>query len=350
MKTAGSRFPIRIFLAFCLSAAAALFFFVRPAGENGGGAQIGHVIRAWGTVSGLRVKNQTRLETGREIQVPVRIGDRIQTGEDAAAEILFFGGAKLQLQAGSIVTVEDAGDDFAIRLLLGRGFLELPAAESNFSFRAADGSALDVPEGRKLVLGLSALEEYEDAVRVVTGPEENPENLELRALALGPNGDGVSGPFLVPPISDHREEGEDSPALSLLRSKKALPPAPRVGYPENEADLDVRNPTIAFKWSPAGRAPAAEMADPVVGYEISVRPAFGYEIGDGARKTQVFQSRPAEQHELALARVGGTGTFLWSVRAVTASGRRSPAGAPRWLEMRFPKILAAPQLKKPKIQ
>ena len=117
-------------------------------------------------------------------------------------------------------------------------------------------------------------------------------------------------------------------------------------FPRNDAEVDVSDTLAAFKWRPA----AAQAQDPVVSYELNVRPAFGYEVEDVARK---YQTLPVTEQlgspGLPLARVNGSGVFLWSVRAVTASGQRGPASSTQWLELRFPKILLAPQLMKPRL-
>jgi hypothetical protein len=87
--------------------------------------------------------------------------------------------------------------------------------------------------------------------------------------------------------------------------------------------------------------------DPVVSYEVVVRPAPGYEVEDSARKVQVFRRA---KEELDAEAVNGSGVFLWSVRAVTASGKRSPSSRPRWLEVKMPKLLKAPEVIQPQVK
>ena len=41
--------------------------------------------------------------------------------------------------------------------------------------------------------------------------------------------------------------------------------------------------------------------------------------------------QPREALEKEIEKIGGGGVFLWSVRAVTSSGKREPASQYRWL-------------------
>lgn len=329
---------------------------------RGDSSIVGHVTRAYGTVkrvawyamssagpmgAGLD-ESWSRLESGKAILVPVRSGDLVQTGEESAAEFLFFGGNILQLEAGTLARFEEDEDEVTIRLILGRAFLELADGSSvgkRFVFRKGDGTLAEVPEGKKLVLSLSAVENLEDAVEIreveAQGAPDAFESLELRLLA---HGEEVMNrhPLLVRPI----EESPDQDLLALLESREDRPriQVPKPLFPGNESDVDVElQEGIAFHWE---RIQGSE-GDPVIGYEVIVRPAPGYEVEDTARKVQVFKNR---RNEFPIERVNGGGVFLWSVRAVTAKGQRGPASAPRWLEIKFPKRLRPPKIMKPKVE
>ena len=132
---------------------------------------IGHITHAYGTVTrthSTSEKTWGRLETGRSILEPLALGDQVQTGDDSAAEILFYGGAVLKLDAGAVMRFEDDGDNVSMRVILGQAFLEYPLNTSgnHFVFRKNDGSLAEYAHGKKLVLTLSAVEELEDAVDV----------------------------------------------------------------------------------------------------------------------------------------------------------------------------------------
>jgi hypothetical protein len=315
-------------------------------------AQLGHVTRAYGTV---RLNQEwRRLDSSHSLLEDLFAGDQLQTGEHSAAQVLFFGGSRLELEAGSVVRVEGTDDEVKLRLLLGRAYFEFagdasagPAAR--FRVRGAEGKDLELPEEARVVLGLNAAESLEGAVElnVIDAGERrsaaqglrarSPEDLELRLLAQGSEVVNLR-PLIVPPI----EDAGRGPAVASAPVGK-----PRPVFPRPEALVDVeRDPKIAFSWK---RPPAEAPADPIIGYEIIVRPAFNYEVEDRARIVQVFKARSTES-ELPIEKVNGSGVFLWSVRAVTASGARGPASSSRWLEIKFPKLLRAPELMKPNVK
>lgn len=107
---------------------------------------------------------------------------------------------------------------------------------------------------------------------------------------------------------------------------------------------------LKIKFQRDDRAPASlpPGADPIVAYEIVVRPAFGYPVEESANKVQIFQRK--KKADLPIEKINGGGVFLWTIHAVTASGRIGPDTKARWLEIKFPKLLVAPQLIKPIVQ
>lgn len=353
-----SWFPLFVALLFASAAMGGLFLVFEWGYEPNfaEAPRIGHVTRAYGTVKKARIpvshypESQRRLETGRSLLAPLRLGEQIQTGEDSAAEVLFFGGTTLHMEAASLASFEDNGDDIAIRLILGRAFLEVPPqgtigpnGPTRFVYRDAEGSHHEIPNGKKLVLTLNALEKLEEAVEVTT-VEADPaagslENLELRALAIGEQIGGRHS-ILVEPI---RDTGRFAHASEW--KYRSPVPVPKILYPPDQAELALSDPNTPMLWR-AQEKNSSTIADPVVRYEVSVRPAFGYEVEDTARKNQTFA---VSQPEFPMGKINGGGVFLWSVRSVTASGRRSPASDSRWLELKFPKILFAPDIMKPKV-
>jgi hypothetical protein len=302
-------------------------------------AVIGHVMRAYGTVKLISGQNPKRLPTGQVALTPLKVGEGIQTGEDSAAEILFFGGHSLRVEKASYVVFEEGEDDFTIRLVLGRAYLEVPSfpdQRSGFKFESGNGKIQDVPSGKKLVLTLNALKNLEEAVEVniveSNQTEESMAEMELRHLAYGEEV-AIHHPLIVAPVED--KAGEKSRAVVTSRSK-----APRPIFPSYESEFDVeKNRKTVFTWN--------EMRGDTVGYELVVRPAFLYETDDVVRKHQTL---PTRRHTMPIENVGGGGVFLWSVRAVHAGGVRGPASAPRWVEIKFPKQLMAPILRDPKIK
>ena len=313
-----------------------------------GAPQVGHVIRAYGTVKmtpGIR-----RVSTQGEVRVPLSIGQSIQTGEDSAALVLFFGGSKLQIEAGSVVSLgEEEGDQVTLRLLMGRSFLEIADTGAKFQFLDQDGRKMASTESKRILLTLNALHTPGDAVEVREIVSKNSkassaelERLELRASAHGEEVD-ENYALIVPPI-------EDSGVDPVIGSKYATGlRAPRPHHPENDSWVDVTDVQMPFRWLAQAdrRTAAAANEDPVVGYEVTVRPAFGYEVEEYANRHHVLKTATLEA---PMAPIHGTGTFLWQVRPVTAKGWRGPASEPRWVELKFPRILFAPVLKKPKIK
>lgn len=296
---------------------------------------LGNVTRAFGTVKN-GVGN--RLETGRSILVPFHLGDQIQTGEESAAELLFHGGSILQLESGTIVRFEEDGDQVSIRMMMGRAYFEFQTGQ-RFAFRKRDGTVAEVPEGKRLVLTLSAVEDMDQAVEVqMLDSDQSFDSLadiELQYLARG-NEVANLRPLIVRPI-------EDMDRLPAEFDARDLKLRPRIRGPKNEAGVDLNREEEQFEWTKV----SGSVDDPVIGYEIVIRPAFNYSVEDRARQERVFKSKDPE---LSLEKVGGEGTFLWSVRAVTASGKRGPAWAAHWLEVKFPKQLLAPELMKPKVE
>lgn len=352
------RFRVLPFLAIttllavsCLS----LFFFFQTGRELFPNTKdsVGHVIRAYGTVKKTPIAGQSsresredawgRLETGHGILETLHIGDQIQTGEESAAQVLFFGGSRLQIEAASLVRFEEDADSIAIRMVLGRAYLEISPDKNGqqlFAFRKSDGTMSPIPKGKSLALTLSAVERLEDAVEVklVETRYESSEtmtDLEMRYLA---HGEEVASayPVLVPPI----EHGTDrSPSARTDRIS-----APEGLRPGQDTFIDInRNDRALFKWSARARKPQ----DPVVGYQVVVRPAFSYPAEDRARKNRTFTSA---EPQLGMDNVGGGGVFLWSVRAVTASGAVGEGSTPRWIELKFPKELLSPKVLKPIIR
>lgn len=314
---------------------------------SGRGASVGHVIRAYGTVRKARVPasefpaSERRLATGREILAALRTGEQVQTGEDSSAEILFHGGSILQLTAGTLVTFEEGADgEIALRLILGRAFLELSSESARFVFRKSDGTPAEIPPGKTFVLALNALASYDEAVEVraleAANPAASATELEMRALAHGEEF-GQRYAVLVPPVV----EGAREPRMA---SKDRMAPvrAPAGVRPGQEANVAVNTLDEEFRWNPSN----GPSEDPVTGYEFRIRPAFGYQVEDGARKDQVFLTK---EPRLPMAKVGGAGVFLWSVRAITAGGKKGNPSAARWLELSFPRLLFAPEIKKPRV-
>jgi hypothetical protein len=310
---------------------------------------IGHITRAYGTVRHSPAESWGRLETGRNLLIPLKLGDQLQTGDDSAAEILFFGGAILQLEPGTVVKFEDDDDDennVVLRMIMGRGFLEMPRdlAGKAFGFRDSAGNGVRLPSGKRFVMTLSAVDRLEDAVDlkvVETDTPDSIDSIELRYLA---HGEEIKNqyPVLVPPI-------EDTGRLAGLgnddRGQLSLVGKPRPLFPERESEVDIeKDPKLMMTWEKL-KVPELES---VVAYEVVVKPAFNYEVQDTARRYQVFKAKRGEQ--FPIEKIGGGGVFLWSVRAVLASGKRSPSSNKRWLEIKFPKQLMAPQLLKPKIE
>jgi hypothetical protein len=299
---------------------------------------IGHVMRAYGTVKLISQQNPKRLPTGQVAMTPLKVGEGVQTGEDSAAEILFFGGHSLQIEKASYVVFEEDEDEYVIRLVLGRAYLEVPSfpdQKSGFKYDT-NGKVQDIPSGKKLVLTLNALKNLEEAVEVniveSSQTEESLAELELRHLAYGEEV-AIHHPMIVAPVED--KAGEKSRTHIASRMK-----TPRLTTPSNESEFDVeKNRQAVFKWHPMGGN--------TVGYELVVRPAFQYETDDIVRKHQTIPSR---RNSAPIEQVGGAGVFLWSVRAVQSDGTRGPASAPRWVEIKFPKQLMAPILRNPKIK
>lgn len=335
--------------------------------------QLGHVVRAYGTV---RIGSEwNRLATGKGLTVPMRSGDQIQTGEHSAAQVLFFGGSRLELEAGSVAQVYREQGQVVVRVILGTGYFEFSGDSEigrSFAWVKPNGKLALVPRDSRVVMALHAARRLEDAVedqaievKVIEADSRDPENIELAMLANGGGETEGFVPLIVPPIVEKPraaddEEGEPAVLGRHLASLRENGIGhPRAIYPPSEAVLNLETAIkSAFKWTTVS-GPAQ---NPVVGYEVVVRPAFNYEVEDTARKHQVFRTKglpefgseenPENPHtaSLPLDRIGGTGVFLWSVRAVTADGTRGPASASRWLEIKFPEMLSAPQILTPRVE
>lgn len=318
-------------------------------------APIGHVIRAYGS---LRLGDEWRhFETGKPLTETLRDGDQLQTGEHSAAQMLFFGGSRLELEAGSVAQVfrEPARGDVVIRMILGTGYFEFAGDSElgrHFAWEMPNGKLARVPRDERVIMTLHATRRLDDAVdaqsievSVVKAPArlKDPDGLELAMLAN--NGGEVEGlvPLIVPPIDEREGMYERAPAAAARLSSPLG--HPQAIYPMPEAVMGVEEmERNQFRWKGVAGLPN----DPIVAYEIVVRPAFNYEVDDTARKYQVFRTKNPD--ELPLARIGGSGVFLWSVRAVTAGGERSPSSSARWLEIKFPDMLRAPDLLTPKVE
>jgi|GEM_PF-6139235 len=308
-------------------------------------AQVGHVVHAYGTVkktAGSYVntagpwwsnprESWNRLESGKPILAPLRKGDLVQTGEESSAEILFFGGNRLRLDAGTVALFDADRDQVTLRLVMGRAEMELVDRTIDgrkLVFRDVEGRLRPIPDEKRVVLTINAAEAL-GATGVVS----------LKITDELAYHDPRSKPLIVEPIEDHgRLPPQQRAAAHNIRS-------PRPVFPTNEADIDIEmQEGISFSWLPV----ISGKDDPVVAYEIIVRPApGGYEIDDTARKTRIFSEKLAK---FPIEKVDGGGTFLWSVRAVTASGDRGPASAPRWLEIKFPLRLRAPNVLEPTVK
>ncbi len=300
---------------------------------------LGHILRAYGTVKLISPQSPKRLPTGQSAMIPLHIGEGVQTGEDSAAEILFFGGHTLRVEKASYIVFEERSEEYLIRLMMGRAYLEIPQfsqGKSGLSFENSSGDIKKIPSGKKWVLTLSAMKDLEEAVEVnvveSNQSEDSLAEMELRHLAYGEEVE-IHHPLIVPPVEEKREEKSRSIAQTRMK-------APRPVFPHNESEFDVEvNRKSAFAWQ--------EMGKNFAGYEVVVRPAFKYETQDTARARQTLPTRGSS---VLMEKVGGGGVFLWSVRAVQPDGQRGPASAPRWVEIKFPKQLMAPNLIKPKVK
>jgi hypothetical protein len=349
----GSRRWLSALLAFAVLGAA--FGFLAYLNHSGfdwswhHAETLGHITRVYGTV---KLEHTGRLEAGQNLLAPFHLGEQIQTGEDSAAEALFFGGSLLELQSGSVARFEDSGENVSIQVLMGKAYFEFPpeaVSGKHFVFKTADGKLAELPSSRRVVVSLNSASRFEDAVEVKSmDPNQDVGSLdeaEMKYMAMEDSEYSGEHPLLVRPIAENggpNGEGRTPASNPTYDRVKAQPM-----NPSNDETIDIESKEkIAFSWKPT----AGPARDPVVGYEVEVRPAFGYEVEDRARTKRVIPIGEKGVNQLAVDNVGGGGVFLWSVRAITANGNRGPASTPRWLEIKFPKQLAAPELLKPKVE
>lgn len=326
-----------------------------------GDRAIGHVTRAHGTVRlsswlvgatagsawesfikpvGLDA-SWNRLETGRGILVPFAEGDVIQTGEESGAQLLFFGGSRLDLDKGTVARFNrEDGGDISVRLLMGRAFLDI---SDNIKVRQTDGAFVELPEGKRLVLTLNTAQDmYADPGEGLPDVDghESLANLELKLLSEDERTEPLEHAYIVPPILDSGGKG----LFQHKHQDRVLAMVPPADYPLNDQDFNVEiQRGVSFQWQKV----ATSEDNSITAYEVVVRPAPGYLVEDTARKVQYFRTRTSH---IPLDKINGSGVFLWSVRAVLANGERGAGSAPRWLEVKFPALLSAPKVIKPKIE
>jgi hypothetical protein len=111
-----------------------------------------------------------------------------------------------------------------------------------------------------------------------------------------------------------------------------LPPVPTLVGPGEDAVIDLAvEKAPRLEWN---EIEETEGVPKVEGYEVLLRPASG----KGEEKLL-----KTDEESLSLTRVA-KGKYLWSVRAITADGRRGPASKPRWIEVRVPAQISRPTI------
>ena len=93
-------------------------------------------------------QTQRRVESGKNLQMPLQLGEQIQTGENSSAEVLLFGGIAL-LTAGSVLILRTKVRRFLCAYFWAKLDLKWPLLSvrlRNLHFTKNDGSLLDIPK------------------------------------------------------------------------------------------------------------------------------------------------------------------------------------------------------------
>jgi hypothetical protein len=234
-------------------------------------------------------------------------GDTLATGEQGSASLVFYAGGELDLDSGAMVVLSGSPEELKLNFVSGMGQVRVTRAASKKIQIAAPQTG----------------QRSQPRVRVAVVEKLAP----VLAKASPPK------PKLAPAI---REDKIRDPSRTLaavtpkgeLLNRIELPPVPEIRSPGPDAIVDLSDGKIdRLQWDiPHG----AEIAS----YEVVLRPA----TGDGP--AQVLKT---DRKELALTQIKG-GKWLWSVRAVSPKGARSPASTSRWLEVRVPAQISKPRI------
>jgi len=244
-------------------------------------------------------------------------GDTIATGESARARLTFYAGTEIDLDPGAMVTLSGGPESLSLNFLSGGGRVRVTkAAQGKVKIQASNPvarEALKVKVVEKIAATVSRSEE---------APIEPPHDAQKQLAA--------SARIEEKQI---RNPGRTLASLALkgqggILTAADLPDAPQVLGPPPDQSFDLKKDHAArLQWKQSEKTPAKA-------FEVSLRPL------DGKSPARTLTTRDPALPIAALHK----GTYLWSVRAVMADGKRSPASEGRMIDI---KAEAVSQLGRP---
>ena len=306
-------------------------------------------------------------------------GDTISTGENARAKLVFYGGGELELNSGSMVVLAGSLEELKLNFVTGGGKVRI-AKDSARKITVA--KVKKAPAAKKLVAKTTVNSAPKSGAPVVTSEPEieaqnsteateeltqetpmQPSEVEVSVVDTkkvakpvtiakidpkAPAAAAQASPLLEPELEFApkplaltlslaiQEKSIRSPQAQLVAkagiiSTEELPPAPLIKSPAADAVIDLATAKAPrLEWDVQLKKTDQKIEK--MSYEVVLRPA------DGKGPEKVLKS---DQSAIALNLLG-RGKYLWSVRAVNASGKRGPASVSRWLEVKVPAQISRP--------
>ncbi|MCC7442607.1 MAG: hypothetical protein IT285_13305 [Bdellovibrionales bacterium] len=298
-------------------------------------------------------------------------GDTIATGEDGTATLAFYAGGEVLLSEGSMIVLTGSSEELQLQFLSGTGRVRV-AKEARKKITlaaapppvrkpaaAAPGSEGSVSQATPLPEPVAARVQVEEVEQVYVPPppvetvregvaQASPQEAPPVAVTSGTSGAREAQEQAAPePVAltssiaeaDVSETAQAMASGGELVSVAKLPATPEVVFPSSDAVFDLTTgevPRLQWKLPEEGSAEAQK--DLV--FEVVLRPAAAAGEEDPDAEERVIRSKIPS---LPLSRVQH-GKYLWSVRAVTADGSRSPASASRFMEVIVPAKIAPPKV------
>jgi hypothetical protein len=252
-------------------------------------------------------------------------GDTIATGEDSRAKLVFFSGGDVDLESGAMLVLGGEKGELKLNFVAGTGRVRVSkTSQTKVSVVATNGGKTQPKAGVVEVADLP--EELEE----VAEAEDKPEGKHAAKATLPPPPKPVMASII-------QEKSIRNPQKSLsakgeLVTLAALPPAPKLTFPERDSVVRLNGSTVArLQW--AIPAPASDKdKKEIFTYEIVLRPL---------QSSGVEKILRSEKSSLAIDELA-KGKYLWSVRAVSADGRRGPASEIRGIEIKIPEHISKP--------
>lgn len=264
--------------------------------------------------------------------------DTISTGENASAKLSFYAGGEVELGPGSMVKLGGDLKELKLNFVQGTAKVRIAKSAKNNIKISEDGKSV-LGSSSKSGLSRVSVQQVEDSqIQKIQAPSAK----EIKEGQLSSTDtlktDTALNESQKNQITESLKETEiKKPDQALktdgeIASLEKLPSAPELEFPDNDSIIDLdKNQTASLNWE------SSENKDKGLSYEVLYR-----KIGPEGKKGPL-KKKLVDQTEFPLSKLG-RGRYMWSVRAVSKSGNRSPAAKSRWVEIKSLAKFSKPKL------